>query len=181
MPPAPSGPRSADTEFSASEELHLFWQDLTEGGSLKLREVLKYSARGEARMWQTDFDRDAFWRDSGQIIPMYAMDVRVSPRRVHIHAPCQVTHRRHFGKELDDRGRVARLVSKAENVIEGVGGDGESFEAARLTTHGFFVRRSGPREKRRVKRFHPSLNLTPVPKRVIAVPVLDEWRSPPAG
>lgn len=173
--------RPADTDFSASAEVHPFWQDLTEAGGLKLREVLKYAARGEAVLWRTEFDQDAFWKRSGQMIPFYYMEVCVSPARLHISEPVTVTHTRRFGKQVDADGHVLRLVSHGDTTLEGIGDDGGPFLAARLTNYGFFVRRSGPRDKRRVKRLHPSLHLSPVPKRVLPVPGVDDLRTPPTG
>ncbi len=171
--------RSADTEFAVAEELHLSWQDLTEAGSLKMREVLKYCSRAESVLWRTEFDGESFWKRSGQLIPVFYMDVQVSPGRVSTGTPVHVSHARRFGKQADDSGRVARLVSHADSCIEGTAQDGSQFEVARLASYGFFVRRDAPPERRRVKRLHPALNLTPVPRRVIDVPTVDDLRVAP--
>ena len=173
--------RSADTEFAVADDLSLSWQDLTEAGSLKLREVLKYAARGEAVLWRTELDSDAFWKRSGQIIPVLYMEASVSPARVALSQPARVTHLRRFGKQVDARGRVDRLVSYAEGTLQGAGADGGDFEVARLVSYGIFTRPGAPGEKRRVKRLHPSLNLRPVPARVIDIPTVDDLRVPPTG
>ena len=174
--------RSADTEFRGVLRAPTYFEDLTERCAVKLTSLLRITGPCHYGLWQEQVAGPHFREQTGQFIPIYALDLEVTDEPVETRDAFNVEVAIRLGKELDAEGRVARLISEGRTAVYAPrAGGGEPACVGRTVKHCVFTRPAADPADRRVTELHPIMELGKLPERELRLPTLDDLLTPPAG
>jgi hypothetical protein len=170
--------RTADSEFRATFPASPRFEDLSQRGAVKLTALLRIAGRSDYVIWSGDRSGAGFRARTGQLVPIYYLDLEATDAPLERRAAVEVDVRIRLGKHLAADGSVDRLLTEVRTEVAA---DGGRTPVGRICKQGVFTRPDADPAGRRVTALHPSLGLGDLPAREIRPFTPEDLLAPPDG